>query len=293
MRQFLHKLAAAGFLVFVALWVGGTVRGYTLPYPQAPIFDFSSMSFDRLQNVRVQSANNLKQMGLAATPVPLVLDRPEVEQIEVYERIAYLGAATRAFDDDEAQIRSAAAGHGAKIFNESFSGLAPDRQLTLDIGVNPEKFDALLQELKQIGKFEHITVQQRDRTADFRQLNAKRQALKKYLDATLKLRGVKDASIDDSLKVEQKIQDIEKELHQVGVQLGDLLGKESFYHIQISLREYQTGSRHDREYTMPKRVAHAFVWAVAWWCATAIAVGAGVGTVLSVKILWPGRSPAR
>ena len=290
MRQLLHKLAAVGFLLFVCLWIGGTVRGYALPYPEAPIFDFSI--FDRAATQRLMQANNLKQIGLATTPVPLVLERPEVEQIQVYERIAYLGTATRAFDDDEAQIRSAVAGHQGTIFNESSSGLAPDRQLTLDIGVNPEKFDALLQELKQIGKFEHINVQQRDRTADFRQLNAKRQSLKKYLEATLKLRGVKDASVDDSLKVEQKIQDIEKELQQVGVQLGDLLGKESFYHIQMSLREYQTGSRHDREYTMPKRVAHAFVWAVAWWCATAIGAAVAVGTVVSARILWP-QSAAR
>ncbi|MCI0681372.1 MAG: DUF4349 domain-containing protein [Gemmataceae bacterium] len=287
MRQLMQKFAAVGFLVFVGLWVGGTVRGYALPYPQAPIFDFSSISFDRLQNARVQAANNLKQMGLATTPVPLVLEGPDVEQIEVYERIAYLGTASRAFEDDEAQLRSAVAGHQGTIFNESSSGLAPDRQLTLDIGVHPEKFDALLQELKQLGKFEHIHVQQRDRTADFRQLNAKRQALKKYLEATLKLRGVKDASIDDTLKVEQRIQEIEKELQAVGVQLGDLLGKESFYHIQMSLREYQTGSRHDREYTMPKRVAHAFVWAMAWWCAAAIAAGVAVGAAVSVRILWP------
>jgi hypothetical protein len=291
MRQLLHKLAAVGFLVFVALWIGGTARGYALPYPEAPIFDFSV--FDRQAMQRLQAANNLAQIGLATTPVPLVLERPEVEQIQVYERVAYLGTATRAFDDDEAQIRSAVAGHQGIIFNESSSGLAPDRQLSLDIGVNPEKFDALLEELKQIGRFEHINVQQRDRTADFRQLNAKRQSLKKYLEATLKLRGVKDASVDDSLKIEQKIQDIEKELQAVGVQLGDLLGKESFYHIQISLREYQRGSRYDREYTTPKRVAHAFVWAVAWWCATAVVVAVAVGTVVSVRILWPTRLAAR
>ena len=284
MRVLLQKLAAVGFLVFLALWIGGIVHGLALPYPETPTFDFSG-SIDRLANQRLAQANNLKQIGLATTPVPLVLERADLEQIQVYERVAFLSSATRDFDEDEGRLRSAVAGHQGVIFNETATGLAPDCQVTLDIGINPEKFDALLQAIKQIGRFEHIYVQQRDRTADFRQLNAKRQALKKYLEATLKLRGIKDASIDDSLKVEQKIQDIEKELQAVGVQLGELLGKESFYHIQISLREFQPGSRHDRTYTMPKRVAHAFVWAAAWWFAAAILAGAVAGAVVSVRVL--------
>src|SRR5262245_29822746 len=285
MRQLLPKFAAAGFLIFLALWIGGTARGYALPYPEAPVFDFSA--FDRQANARQGSANNLAQIGLSTTALPLVLDKGDIEQIQVYERIASLTSATRTFDDDEAQVRSAIAGQQATIFLETSSGLAPDRTLTFDIGVSPEKFDALLTELKQIGQFENIHVQQRDRTAEFRQLNAKRQSLKKYLEATLKLRGLKNASIDDTLKIEQKIQDIEKELDAIGAQLGDLLGKESYYHIRLSLREYQSGSRHDRSYTLPKRVAHAFVWAAAWWFAAAVGAGAVVGTVVSVRTLWP------
>src|SRR5687767_12394878 len=145
MRALLQKSAAVSFLLFVALWIGGTVRGLALPYPE-PAFDFS-FSFDRLANARLQSANNLKQMGLATTPVPLVLEKPEVDQIQVYERLARLGVATRQFDDEVAQLRSIVAGHQAVIFNESAEGLAPDRQIALDIGVHPEKFDALLDQL--------------------------------------------------------------------------------------------------------------------------------------------------
>jgi hypothetical protein len=287
MRQLLPKFAAAGFLVFLALWIGGTARGYALPYPEAPVFDFSA--FDRQANARQASANNLAQIGLSTTALPLVLDKGDIEQIQVYERIASLTSATRAFDDDEAQLRSATAGQQAVIFLETSNGLTPDRTLTFDIGVSPEKFDALLTEFKQIGHFENIHIQQRDRTAEFRQLNAKRQSLKKYLEATLKLRGLKNASIDDTLKIEQKIQDIEKELDAIGAQLGDLLGKESYYHIRLSLREYQSGSRHDRSYTLPKRVAHAFVWAAAWWFAAAVGLAAVVGAIVSVRALWPHR----
>src|SRR5262245_45297270 len=156
MRQILPKAAAAGFLLFLALWIAGTVRGFALPYPEPPVFDFSA--FDRLANAQQANANNLRQIGLSTTALPLVLDKGDVEQIQVYERIASLTSATRTFDDDEGQVRSAIAGHQGTIFHEVSSGLTPDRTLTLDIGVSPEKFDALLAELKQIGKFENIRI---------------------------------------------------------------------------------------------------------------------------------------
>lgn len=286
MDAHLKKLAAVAFLVFLGLWIGGTARGFALPYPEPIAFDLSV--FDRATNARQQGWNNLKQMGLATTPLPLVLEGPDVEQIEVYERIAQLSLATRTFEDTQALVRSVIAGHKGVVFNESASGLAPDRQVTFEVGVHPEKFDAVLEQLKDIGDLQFFSVQQRDRTADFRRLNAQRQALKKHLEAVLKLRGVKEASIDDSLKIEQKLQDIEKELQALAVQLGDLLGKESYYHIQLSLREFQSGSRHDRTYTLPQRVFRGFVWAAGWWFAGAFGVAVVVGTVVSVRVLWMG-----
>src|SRR5262245_41103566 len=131
MRQLLPKAAAAGFLLFLVLWISGTVRGFALPYPEAPVFDFSV--FDRMTNARLQSANNLKQIGQGLLPLPLVLDKGPIDEIQVYERVASLGSMTRNFDDAEAQIRSAVAGHQGLIFHESASGLAPDRTLSLSI----------------------------------------------------------------------------------------------------------------------------------------------------------------
>ncbi len=216
-----------------------------------------------------------------------MLDQPEVDQIRVYDKKAELVTGSADFDGDGAAIHSAIKDRGAIVFNEHNHGIAPERRLTLEIGVHPDKFDALLEWFRGIGHLDALDMQQQDRTGEFRRLHAQRQSLKKYLETVEKLRGINNPSIDDTLKLEQKIQDVEKELQSLSVQLGDLLGKESFYHIQLTLYEYRPGSSYDRTYTLPQRLGYAFLWAVAWWFAAAFAVGVLAATFMSIRTLWP------
>jgi hypothetical protein len=290
MRPFWKKTAAVGFLVFLGLWIAGTCRSWAQPYPQPVAWHLAA---SEEPPARLQVANNLTQLGLALKPLPLMLDQPEVERIQVYEKSALLGVGTATFDDDEALIRSALAGRQASIFNEKKSGLAPQRRLTLAVGVTPDKFDALVEQLRQIAHLESFSVQQRDRTGEFRRLHAQRQSLKKYLEAVQKLRSAKaPLSVEDALKLEQKVQDIEKELHVLSVQFGEWLGKESYYHVYVTLVEYQPGGRLDPTYTVPRRLAHGALWALAWWGVGAAAVGMLAAAGLSVKTLWPTRALA-
>ena len=82
----------------------------------------------------------------------------------------------------------------------------------------------------------------------------------------------------------------------VDLEVGDLLGKESYYHVQVRLTEHAPGSRIARAYTVSLRVLHGFVWAAGWWVAAAAASGVLAGTYLSIQTLrskpWllPGRS---
>src|SRR5262249_2734081 len=157
------------------------------------------------------------------------------------------------------------------------------RRLAMEIGVHPDRFDALVEQLRTIGRLESVSVQQLDRTGDFRRLHAQRQSLKKHLQSLLKLRGAKAPSIEDTLKLEQRIQEIEKEMQSLGVQLGDLLGKESFYHIHLTLSEHKLGARFAFAASLPKRLLHAFLWALLWWGVLVLGVGTAAGTIFSVK----------
>ena len=50
--------------------------------------------------------NNLKQIGLVETPLPLVLENPNVDKIQIFEKIAVLTSGSTKFDEDEASIRT-------------------------------------------------------------------------------------------------------------------------------------------------------------------------------------------
>jgi hypothetical protein len=281
MAPFWRQAAAAGFLLFVVLLVVGLVHGVTHPHPPTPAWQLQLAS--REESSKRQSVNNLKQLGLAKMALPLVLDQADVERIQVYEKSADLVVGTSSFPEDEARARAALAAHEATLFNETNTGIVPRRSLTLEIGVPPDKFDDLVEALREIGHLDSVSVQQRDRTGDFRRLHAQRLALKKHQESVLKLRGAGKGSVDDALKVEQKIQDVEKELQSLSVLLGDFLGKESFYHVRITLSERQPGSG---------QMGQAFLWALTWWSASVGVVGVLAGTMLSAWTLWPRRGPA-
>src|SRR5262249_11237076 len=160
-----------------------------------------------------------------------------------------------------ARIRTNIKGQKAVVFSERATGIPPHRSLSLGIGVHPEGFDALLQGLIQVGQPRSINVQQQDRTTDFRRLYAQRQSLKKHLEAILKLRDSGKLSVEEALKLEQKVVEVEKELQAVGVQLGDLLNKEPSYNVFLSLQEVQPGSWSDRSFTFSRRLGNGFIWA--------------------------------
>jgi hypothetical protein len=292
MRYPWKKGAAIGFLVFLALWVVGIIRGWSLPYPEPVAPNLSLVDPLNAYNPSQlsQVANNLKQIGLALWSLPFVLEKVDVDRIRVHEKSAQLTSGTTEFDTDETRIRAALEEHEASVFNERKAGITPGRRLILEIGVPPEKFDALVEQLREIAHLESVSVQQRDRTGDFRRLHAQRESLKTYFDSVKKLRGTKEASVEDTLKLEQRIQEIEKELQSLSVQLGDLLGKESFYQVHATLYEYQPGSRLDRTYNLPRRIYRAFLWAVMTWLTGALGLGLLAGAVASVRTLWPGKT---
>jgi hypothetical protein len=287
MDQMRKQAAAIAFLTFLALWVVGIVRtppapaGELTPWPASVVQELSS---------RRQVANNMAEIGLGGKPLPAVLEQADVERIRVFEKTAQLAAGSDAFDDDEAHIRAAIAEQRGTVLDEKQSGLAPRRRLTLELGVHPDRFDALVGQLRAIGHLESIVVQQRDRTGEFRQLHAQRQSLKKHQEAILKLRGGKRPSVEDELRLEQRIREVEKELQLLGVQLGDLLGKESFYHVHLTLAEQSGGWPGSTG--LPRRLLRAALWALPWWVATLAALAVLPATWFSVLVLWPGRRRA-
>lgn len=292
MRHYAKKAGAVGFLVFLALWIIGAARGLTLPYPEPPPLHLSSMaeSYSRegsggRQQANQNFVNNLKLLGMDKAPLPMVIDQAEIERIQIHEKTAFLTSASFEFADDEAKIRAALATHKAATFSEKNGGIAPQRRLSIEVGVHPEKFDSLVADLRKIGTLTSIKVEQTDRTSEFRKLHAQRQSLKKYFESVKKLRDTEKLSIDDALRLDQKIKEIENDLRPLGDQLGDFLGKESFYRVELTLVEHQPGDKGDKTYSTPQRIFHALWWAMVWWLVVALVVGLAAGVGTSVWVL--------
>jgi Domain of unknown function (DUF4349) len=282
MSLVMKKFAAVGFLAFLGLWIVASIRGLTLDYPPpAPL----SIELIREDYSRQQVANNLKAVGLAETPAPMLLDLADIEKIRIHEKRAVLATNSVEFDDDSTKIHSAIAAHKAEILTYRKSGIEPGRRLILEIGVHPDGFDALVEQLRGVGRLASINVEQKDRTGEFRKLHAERQRLKKNLDSLNKLRDGKTLSLDDALRLESKAQEIEQKIQDLGVQFGDLLGKQSYYHVHVTLAEHQAGDKRDLAYSIPQRLFHAALWAAVWWFAVALAVAIALATRRSVWML--------
>ena len=65
-----------------------------------------------------------------------------------YEKIGSLSASTNEFDKEEKNVRELIKNFKALIQYEESSGLEGKRHLNLGIGVNPDKFDEIISEIK-------------------------------------------------------------------------------------------------------------------------------------------------
>jgi hypothetical protein len=289
MRQVWSKLAAFGLLTFLGLWVTGLLGNLALPSGgrvSGPAH--VAVNSQQLENAstRRQFANNLAALGLTRAPIRAVLDDADIERIRVHEKTGRLGTTSSDIVSDEAKVRAALEACKGGVFNETSSGIAPERRLTLEVGVAPDKFDALIDQLKQIGRPETFLVQDQDRTGELRHLHARRQSLKKHLEAVRKLSARDNPTIDDSLKLAQRGQEIERELELLSVQVGDFLGKESLYSVTVTLAEDSGGTR------LLRRATRALLWAASWWAASALSVGLLIGAGISVRVLIRPAVPA-
>jgi hypothetical protein len=289
------RLGAIGFLLLLGLWTVGVGRSFTLTLPEPQTVAFTSFSsFDEYGSGR-GVANNLKQIGIAGdwgdTPLPQVFNPDNLNKIRIFEKNAHLSLRSTTFSSDEELVRQAISAQQAMIFSETASGIAPDRSLALGIRVHPDRYDALLHDLSQVGQLGSITAQLRDRTDEFRRLHAQRQSLRTHQDAILKLRGSGKLSVEEALKLEQKLLEIDKENQSIGVHLGELLDREPSYNLFLTLKEYQPGSRLDRSFTLARRLGSGLLWALGWWWMAALGIGLLIAVYASIRILRP--SPRR
>jgi hypothetical protein len=201
-----------------------------------------------------------------------------------YEKVATLRAESAKFDDDEARLRASIKHHEAMIQFEQAHGLAGRRQLRMSIGVPPEQFDPMLDEVKKIGTTVEIQVDKTDKTNEYKDLGAQRASLEKARTSLISLKG-HGGQIDEQINLENKILDIEEQIQKMGVKLGEFDAENEFVTIHFTLQDRPPPAR-ESHISFRHRVVVALHWSVmAYVALVGVTFFAGLTVLIILGIL--------
>ena len=252
MKQTFKKRLKKGILylilLFVALFLFRLAYGYTVKvneYEQADNF------FQDIANTRFNYASKkYKIVGNTNAPQGAV----SVDQ--KYEKIATVNTKTSEFEKEKKNVTASIKKEEAIIQFEQNRGNKGNRKLQLLIGVQPDRFDNLYAELSKIGDVQTKEITKKDKTNEYKQLNAKKESLLKIRTSLIELKS-KGGKIEEYINLENRILSIEEELQGLGVQLGNYDAENEFCTIKFSLAE---GVK--QEISLLHRIKVALEWTV-------------------------------
>ncbi len=278
MKKRVRIFLIAAAALFALLFIGRLAYLlFASPAGQGPLGGFG------IQGNYVQDSSSLARKNYASAKVLIAGPASGAQLLEQkYERVANLSSASDAFDQDSAAAYGLAASAQALVQSENSYGLAGRRSLTLSFGVTPEQFEPFVEGLKLLGSLESVTVVKTDKTADYKELEARRLSLEKTRDGLRALKAP-GASLADLIALETKILDIEGQIQELGVSLGDYAEGNSFCTVNFSLAE-------TRPESLWPRIAGALFGALEWsllaflGMALAALLGLGVALLASLAV---------
>jgi hypothetical protein len=159
-----------------------------------------------------------------------------VGDAQKFEKVATLTEQSSAFDADREKIDAAIGAHRGIVQFEKASGLKGKRIAYLGIGVPPEAFDAFVAAVQAIGRNAIVEVIKNDKTNEYLQLRAQRTTLEKARAGLEALQGA-GGSIDERLNVQARLTDIEKQIQELGVSLGEFDSQNELCTVKLTLEE--------------------------------------------------------
>lgn len=233
-----------GFIVLFAFrFIYGFTKSNDITNDQTPQFDNMSSGKRNYasKEYKVQSANQSNS--------PVKVDQK-------YEKIAEINAKSGNFEEEEKQTRRQIEKYNAIIQFEQKSGNSGYRRLDLLIGVPPENFDSLYSSLITIGKVLAKQITKKDKTNEYKELNAKKNSLEQIRTSLIELK-LKGGKIEEYMQLENRILEIEEQLQELGVSLGDFDNENEFCTVKYSIQESQMS-----KISIYSRVKVALEWTV-------------------------------
>lgn len=238
-------IAVAGFLALFGLRLAYGFWSYPQEGPTP-----ATVGTGELQSGRKNYASSKLSRG--GTP------GPSTTFDQKYERVAEAALSTPRFAEDEEEIRSIVKHHEGLIQAEQASGLAPARSLRLVVGVDPRRFDELVAALGGAATLTRLELRKTDKTNDYLQLKATRRSLEKSMAALTRLQEIGGA-LSSLIELEGRILEREKEIQEMGVQLGEFDEEYELCTVDVTLKEQGLAAAVPG---WPQRVKVAFEWSL-------------------------------
>lgn len=153
-----------------------------------------------------------------------------------YEKIGSITQVTNEYDADRRRFDDLITSNNGIVQLERATGLDGRRMLHLGIGVPPDRFDAFIGKAREIGKSVAIEVVKNDKTNEYLQLKAKRATLEKARAALEDLKAG-GGSLDERVTVLNRLTDIEQQIQDLGVSLGEFDSQNELCTVKLTLRE--------------------------------------------------------
>ena len=195
------------------------------------------------------SRKNYASVKVSASGVPM-------SDSQKYEKIASVTQLSEIFDAHRRLIEARIAEYAGVTQLERASGLAGFRTLHLGIGVPPDRFDAFVAAIRAVGRTAQIEIVKNDKTNEYLQLRARRTTLDKAR-AALEVLKEQGGSTDERMKVQNRLTEIEQQIQDLAVSLGDFDSQNELCTVKLTLRErtaplqagFWTRARHSTEWT--------------------------------------------
>lgn len=241
--------------LFILLFLGRLTYSYRQKTISETFTGSSESFFASRSDLRKNYASEKK-----LDPAPPPPGGMQGEAQQKYEKTASLNARSDEFEKDENRLRDVSKQFQAVIQYEQRSGNPGHRNLHLMIGVRPELFDSFYVVAQRIGDIYGNEVTKVDKTTEFRELNAQKASLEKALASLNDLKN-RAGSISDLVGLHDKILDIERQMQELGVELGNFAAENEFCTVRFSLHENAA----TRAISFGRRVVNSFFWTVQYY----------------------------
>jgi hypothetical protein len=256
--------------LFILLFVFRLIYGY-VGTEVAYGSEYSDDFFSSVGSLRKNYASEKIQFKQTGMP------QPNMPASQKYEKTATVKSKSSQFEKDLNNIKQEATAFAGVIQYEQNTGNKGSRQIHLLIGINPEKFDSFYNKMQGIGQVRSTEITKIDKTNEYRQLNAKKASLEKNL-ASLNNLESRGGAIGDYIQLHDKILEIETQMQELGVELGNFDTENEFCTVRFSLYE----GAPEKKVTVARRVKVALEWTIKYY---AVLVFTFLGLIAAIFIL--------